>query len=215
VSPPPTNPKLYHITHVQNLPSILAAGCLSSDAQRIARGLVTTNVGMTKIKERRLVLEVECHPGTKVGEYVPFYFCPRSIMLYLLYRGNHPELAYTDGQRLIVHLEADLYTVVRWAEAHNRRWAFSTSNAGAYYTRFFHRLDQLNEINWTAVAAWDFRTMIIREGKQAEFLLFDNCPCQLIERIGVINVQIAQQVTAILEQSGHKTGVSVQPTWYY
>jgi len=92
VSPPPTNPKLYHITHVQNLPSILVASCLSSDARRIAQGLVTTNVGMTKIKERRLALEVECHPGTKVGEYVPFYFCPRSIMLYLLYRGNHPEL---------------------------------------------------------------------------------------------------------------------------
>ena len=57
--------------------------------------------------------------------------------------------------------------------------------------------------------------MTIKEGKQAEFLLFDDCPCQLIERIGVINTQMAQQVTAILEQSGHKTGVSVQPTWYY
>lgn len=215
MSPPPTNPKLYHITHVQNLPSILAAGCLSSDARRIARGLVTTNVGMTKIKERRLTLEVDCHPGTKVGEYVPFYFCPRSIMLYLLYRGNHPELAYTDGQRLIVHFEADLYTVVQWAEANGQRWAFSTSNAGAYYTSFFSRLDQLDEINWIAVAARDFRNMIIKEGKQAEFLLFDDCPCQLIERIGVINAPMAQQVTAILEQSDYKTAVSVQPTWYY
>ena len=215
MSPPPTNPKIYHITHVQNLPSILAAGCISSDARRIGQGLANTNVGMTKIKERRLALEIDCHPGTTVGEYVPFYFCPRSIMLYLLYRGNHPELSYTDGQRLIVHLEADLHTMVRWAEANDRRWAFSTSNAGAYYTGFFNRLDQLDEINWVAVAARDFRNMTIKEGKQAEFLLFDDCPWQLIERIGVINTQMAQQVTAILEQSGYKTGVSVQPTWYY
>jgi hypothetical protein len=170
---------------------------------------------MTKIKERRLALEVDCHPGTKVGEYVPFYFCPRSIMLYLLYRGNHPELSYTGGQQPIVHLEADLHTVVQWAEASGRHWAFSTSNAGAYYTGFFKRLDQLDEINWVAVAARDFRNMTIREGKQAEFLLFDDYPWQLIERIGVINTQVAQQVTAILEQSGYQTSVSVQPTWYY
>lgn len=215
MSPPPANPKIYHITHVQNLPSILAAGCISSDAQRIVQGLANTNVGMTEIKKRRLALEVDCHPGTKVGEYVPFYFCPRSIMLYLLYRGNHPELSYTGGQRPIVHLEADLRTVVQWAETNNHRWAFSTSNAGAYYTGFFKRLDQLDEINWAAVAAQDFRNAIIKEGKQAEFLLFGDCPWQLIERIGVIDTRTAEQATAILGQSGHRTSVSVQPRWYY
>ena len=89
---PPTDPKIYHTTHVDNLPSIVAADGIGSDAQRIRRGLVNTNIGMTEIKGRRLALEVGCHPGTKVGEYVPFYFCPRSIMLFLIYRGNHPEL---------------------------------------------------------------------------------------------------------------------------
>jgi hypothetical protein len=215
VSPPLPNPKIYHITHVQNLPSILIAGCISSDARRIEHNLAHTNVGMTRIKERRLALAVDCHPGTQVGEYVPFYFCPRSIMLYLLYRGNHPDLSYTGGQQPIVHLEADLHTVVQWAEANNRRWAFSTSNAGAYYTCFFHRLEQLDEINWVAVAARDFRNMTIREGKQAEFLVFNDCPWQLIERIGVINAPMAEQVTVMLGQSGYHTGVSVQPTWYY
>ena len=73
---------------------------------------------MSVIKARRLFeLEVDCHPGTKVGEYVPFYFCPRSIMLYLFYRGNHPDLDYTGGQRPLVHLEADVHEVVEWAKA--------------------------------------------------------------------------------------------------
>jgi hypothetical protein len=36
-------------------------------------------VGMSEIKRRRLeALDVDCHPGSKVGEYVPFYFCPRN-----------------------------------------------------------------------------------------------------------------------------------------
>jgi ssDNA thymidine ADP-ribosyltransferase, DarT len=45
--------------------------------------------GMSEIKRWRLEeLEVACHPGTKVGAYIPFYFRLRSVMLYLLYQGN-------------------------------------------------------------------------------------------------------------------------------
>jgi hypothetical protein len=215
VSIPPTNPKIYHITHVDNLSSIVAAGCIGSDAQRISQGLVNTNIGMTEIKRRRMALEVGCHPGTKVGEYVPFYFCPRSIMLFLIYRGNHPELSYRGGQSPIVHLEADFNTVVQWAEANDRRWAFSKSNAGAYYTEFFDRLDQLNKIDWAAVAALDFRDSIIKEGKQAEFLLFDDFPWYLIKWIGVIDQQMVEQVTPIVRQAVYQPAVSIQRGWYY
>ena len=35
-----------------------------------------------------------------------------------------------------MHLECDLKTVVDWADANHRRWAFSLSNAGAYYVEF-------------------------------------------------------------------------------
>src|SRR5579863_2076137 len=101
---PPETPKIYHITHMENLPRIVD-NVLWSDAERIRRGLNCTIVGMSEIKRHRLEeLEVDCHPGTKVGEYVPFYFCPRSIMLFLLYRGNHPDLTYhgADSGRLCI-----------------------------------------------------------------------------------------------------------------
>jgi hypothetical protein len=92
----PDRPKIYHITHVDNLPSIATRMGLVSDAQRIASGLSCSLVGMSTIKQRRLnEIEVTCHPGTTVGQYVPFYFCPRSIMLYLLRMGNHPEVTYS------------------------------------------------------------------------------------------------------------------------
>jgi hypothetical protein len=113
LSPPPSRPRIYHITHVDNLSSIAACGVLWSDAECMHRGASHTRVGMSGIKARRLYeLEIDCHTGTKVGAYVPFYFCPRSVMLYLFHRGNHPDLDYTGGQRPIVHLEADLYEVV-------------------------------------------------------------------------------------------------------
>lgn len=103
---PPAHPKIYHITPVENLASIVAHGEIVADAVMVARGGPPTTIGMSSIKQRRLTLPVTCHSGDKVADYVPFYFCPRSVMLYLIYRGNHPELAYKGGQTPIVHLVA-------------------------------------------------------------------------------------------------------------
>jgi hypothetical protein len=114
--PPPAQPKLYHILHVDRLSSVVADGCLWCDAVMIARDGSGTTIGMGSIKARRLALPVHPHPGSSVGDYVPFYFCPRSIMLYVIYRANHPELEYRGGQDPIVHLEADLGEVVEMGE---------------------------------------------------------------------------------------------------
>lgn len=71
--PVPANPKIYHIVHVDNLASIIADGGLWSDAVMVQRQGGTV-IGMGSIKQRRLQLPITCHPGTHVGEYVPFYF---------------------------------------------------------------------------------------------------------------------------------------------
>lgn len=212
---PPARPKIYHITHVNNLKSIIADGGLCSDAVRIVETKNHTNIGMTTIKGRRLGLPIRCHPGTMVGDYVPFYFCPRSVMLYILRRGNHPEITYTAGQRPIVHLKADLTTVVAWAEANGRRWAFCTSNAGAYYAEFLSTLERLDRIGWRAVRATDFRDPLIKEGKQAEFLLHERFPWSLVDLVGVVDRTIKAQVTELLAKAAHLPPVTVKPNWYY
>ena len=211
----PDSPKIYHITHLDNLPQIVD-GVLWSDAERIRRQLNCKIVGMSEIKRRRLEeLEVHCHPGTKVGEYVPFYFCPRSIMLFLLHRGNHVDLSYTEGQRPIVHLEADVRRVVEWADGVGQRWAFSHGNAGARYTEFSRDLAQLDELDWNAIAATDFRDPIVKEHKQAEFLVAESFPWNLVDRIGVIDNQIAAKVTGFLSNATHQPPFVAARTWYY
>ena len=80
--PPPENPKIYHIVHVDRLLSIVAEGGLLSDAEMANRPGGGTVIGMSDIKRRRLTeLTLASHPGLYVGECVPFYFCPRSVML--------------------------------------------------------------------------------------------------------------------------------------
>jgi hypothetical protein len=115
--PPPANPKIYHILHVDRLPSVIADGFLYSDAIISRRDPGGTVIGMGEIKRRRLEdLTLTSHPGLHVGECVPFYFCPRSIMLFLIYKRNHPNLTYAGGQGPVVHLEFDLQTVANWAD---------------------------------------------------------------------------------------------------
>ncbi|WP_205620247.1 DarT ssDNA thymidine ADP-ribosyltransferase family protein [Salinivibrio socompensis] len=64
---------------------------------------------MNTIKQRRLTeLTLDSHPDLYVGQCVPFYFCPRSIMLYVIHRADSDELTYKGGQGPIIHLQADL-----------------------------------------------------------------------------------------------------------
>jgi hypothetical protein len=211
----PERPRIYHITHVENLPSILASGGLRSDATMVTRGGPAASIGMGEIKQRRLRLPVRCHPGDFVGDYVPFYFCPRSVMLYVIHCRNHPELSYQGGQDPILHLEGDLRETVAWAERESRRWAFSLSNAGTFYAEFRNRLGQLGEVDWEAVMARDFRERQIKEGKQAEFLVRDLFPWHLVQRIGAKSASIQLQAARAISGAAHRPVVEVRPDWYY
>ncbi len=209
----PPQPKIYHIAHVDRLPAIVGDGFLWCDAEVVRRAPAGTTIGMSSIKQRRLTLPLGSHPGLHVGDCVPFYFCPRSVMLYLICQGNHPELDYRGGQGPILHFEADLHATVEWANAQPARWAFTLSNAGSYFFEDRNGLARLGEVNWTAVQARDWRAH--KEGKQAEFLLEHRFPWHLIERIGVQSANVYRQVVNALPPSGHRPTVEVRPEWYY
>lgn len=209
--PIPAEPKIYHIVHVDRLPSIIADDRLWCDAEVVCRSPPGTTIGMNGIKQRRLTeLTLASHPDLHVGDCVPFYFCPRSIMLYLIHQGNHPELSYRGGQGPIVHLEADLRQTVAWAEEHGLRWAFTLSNAGASYFEDRSDLAHLGEIDWNAVQAVDWRQC--KEGKQAEFLIGQQFPWRLISRIGVLSQQIYRQVREAVTRASHKPRIEIDPS---
>ncbi len=213
---PPAQPKIYHITHVDNLQGIVTDGELLSDREILERGGTAQVIGMSGIKRRRIQeITVSCHPDTKVGDYVPFYFCPRSLMLYVIHRANHPELEYRGGQTPIVHLEADLWRVIDWADANGRRWAFSLSNAGAYYAEFRARPDELDQLRWEAIEARDFRAQDVREGKQAEFLVHERFPFDLVERIGVFSPGVRVQAVQAIADAHHRPSVELTREWYF
>ena len=209
----PTHPKIYHIVHIDRLPSIIADGYLWCDSEMAQRSKVGTNIGMNRIKKRRLGLRLTSYPNLNVGDCAPFYFCPRSVMLYVIYKANNSELEYRGGQEPIIHLEADLRQTVAWANDNDRHWAFTTSNAGSSYFEDYSDLDRLNELDWNAVNAKYWRDH--KEGKQAEFLVEKSFPWSLVTRIGVWSRPIGNRVLKAMNKSAHRPLVEIKADWYY
>ena len=211
--PVPRNPKIYHIVHVDRLPSIVKDGFLWCDAEISRSGRPGTTIGMGGIKERCLALNLSSHPDLHVGDCVPFYFCPRSVMLFLIHKSNHPELSYRGGQPPIVHLEADLRQTVAWAEEHGQRWALTCSNASAFYFEDYCDLTELEKVDWEAIQARTWRQH--QEGKQAEFLIERQFPWEMISCIGVQSQETLTRVMAAIKDAKHGPDVKIRHQWYY
>lgn len=210
----PQNPKIYHIVHVDRLASIVASKGLLCDAVMANHADVGTNIGLENIKNRRLTeYTLQSHPDLHVGQCVPFYFCPRSVMLYMYHMNNHPDLTYKGGQGPIVHLEADLHEVVNWANQNKKKWAFTLSNAGSSYFEDRAELEKLNELDWQVIAAniWSGK----QDKKQAEFLIEHSFPWELVSRVGVKSHDVYSQVNKILRDAEHKPHSEINPNWYY
>ena len=208
-----TNIKIYHIVHINNLPSIIADGYLYADAEMRKRQCNSVRIGMKKIKDRRMTLPLTSRPGLHVGECVPFYFCPRSPMLYIFDRRNSLDIEYQGGQEPIVHLVADLIKAVDWIEANKLRWAFTNSNAGSYYFEDFADVKELNKIDWQAVQASQWSEC--QDKKQAEFLVERCFPFALIDEIGVYSYSQLHAVNEIFSNYTTNMLTKIQKSWYY
>lgn len=211
-----TNYRIFHITQIDNLHNIIRSNGIWSDRKVTELSLNKAVIGLDNIKQRRLnEIEVSCHPGTNVGDYVPFYFCPRSVMLFVMHKRN-AELTYQGGQSRIIHLVSSVNSAIKLSGG--KKWAFTDGNAGAYSIRGRFRSD-LTEIDsfvdWDSIGKNDWRDPVVKERKQAEFLVHDFMPWSAIEGIGVLNPSIASEVAQILSNATHRPTVKVKPDWYY
>ena len=75
---PPLPTPIYHITHIENLGSILRAGGLRAVGRLREQGAGYQSIAYPHIQDRRGGVRVPCGVGGSLHDYVPFYFAPRS-----------------------------------------------------------------------------------------------------------------------------------------
>ncbi len=199
---------IYHIADLTNLPGILQSGGLLSDALLAKTKSTSTNIGHSHIKDRRMTqYRVPCVGNRFVGEFVPFYYCPRSPMLYTVNQGltGRP----VGCQSTIVHL----VTSIAHAVGLGRHWAIADNNAGSALADFSNDLGTLDDLDWSAIQAHYWRDC--KMAKAAEFLVADHFEWHAIQSIGCFDVAAARRVRELLHGQQHQPTVSVQQGWYY
>lgn len=204
--------EIYHITHIDNLPSILEVGGLLANSQLQPNQF--TDIAHGGIQDRRARIQVPCAARGTLHDYVPFYFAPRSPMLYTISRGNVE--GYRDGQTSILHLVIDITPLVELDFA----FTFTDGHAVMAYSDFYEDLnllehvidwDLMNDPYWANTPEDNNR----RCRRQAEFLVHKFCPWDFVTKIGVINSNMLNQVCDLLQQYNDSTPVNVYRYWYY
>ncbi|VXD10421.1 type II toxin-antitoxin system toxin DNA ADP-ribosyl transferase DarT [Planktothrix paucivesiculata] len=204
---------IYHITDFNNLPSILESRGLMSKNQQFKNSIKYINISHDSIQDRRNRQNVPCGSYGTLHDYVPFYFAPRSPMLYTINRGNVQ--SYKDGQNSIIHLVVEVDEIIE----SEIPFVFTDGHAIMEYSDFYTDLNDLRMIDWDVMELtyWhdtdDDPNRKCR--RQAEFLIYQFCPWGLIKEIGVINFSMQSQVQKILQNFEQKTPVWVYPQWYY
>jgi hypothetical protein len=206
-------PAIYHITHIRNLPLILQHGCLWCDNEKAAKQLNPVGIAHEHIKRRRAARIVPVSRGGTLADYVPFYFAPRSPMLYTINRGNVE--GYREGQRPVLHLVSSTERV----EASGLPFAFTNGHAEMLPSSFYEDLADLDKIDWKIMKA-TFWNDTPEDGnrkwrRQAEFLVHNHFPVGLIAGIGVISQKMVESVKQILAETEHQIQVAARPNWYY
>lgn len=211
------DPWLLHFTHIDNLPAIIASGSLHSDAVTRAVGPVT-EVGDPYIKAERRNRAVPVPPGGVVGDYVPFYFAPRSPMMFRIASDCRDGVAgrYSGGDRPLVYLWTRVSTLVTAGV----RCLVTDGNAAAAATTF--RADPgeaatlvdwplMREKHWRDTEADPDR----RRRRAAELLAHGSVPLSAIEGCAVYSDKHVEAVRMTGSSTSFTQCVLVRPSWYY
>jgi hypothetical protein len=187
---------IYHITHFENLASIVDFGSLCCDRLNEANSLAKQEIGYLHIKERRKARKVPVEPNRVLADYVPFYFATRSPMLYTINRGNVP--GYEGGQSPIVYLVSGTDVVL----AQGGEFLFTDGHAEIAISEFFADLEDLEQLDWEVMSARMWNDTV-EDGdrmrrRQAEFLVYTTFPWEWVSEIGVIHQDMAEDVARVL-----------------
>ncbi len=136
----------------------------------------------------------------------------------MMYAINGGQVAsYDKGQGELVYVALKLQSV---AEA-GRNFVFTDRHAATGYAAFYTDLADLREIDWDLMTArWWNNTPEYpdrKERKQAEFLVHEFVPWDLVEFLAVMTPQMKQRVEALLAQHppSSRRPVLVKRDWYY
>lgn len=206
------NPWLFHITHISNLLGIIKQGGLLANNTLNSH---YTNIAHQSIQTRRHSSPVPCGAGGMLHDYVPFYFCRRSPMLYAIYKNKID--GYEGGQTEVIYLVTRFSTI----QKSGLSWVFTDGHAAMAFSDFYDNPIHFNQVDWELMTAKYWHDTDDepdrKRRRQAEFLVHQHLPWSCLRGIAVYDGIHKRQVESILNTAPliNKPSVEVLPNWYY
>jgi hypothetical protein len=170
-------------------------------------------IGFPSLIDYRKDRIVPISPGGTLSAYIPFYFWYRSPMLYVIHKGNDPEVIQTP-QEEIIYLVTDMEKLNRLG----CQYIFTDRHAKLDYTKFYNNSDDLEKLNWEFIKTdqWGRQFGAERmEMKQAECLVYRYIPTEALLGIAVLNEKVYDIVIQRLKGNEIEIPVKIRPNFYF
>jgi hypothetical protein len=204
------------MTRIERIPSVVRHGLLPDNTCR-QRQITGVEIGYDHIKRRRAHRDVPCGVRGTLADYVPFYFAPRSPMLYAITHGLvSAEAACTDQIVYLVSSTQTLRKTGLTVVASNRHaeldYAEMSDNDGD--------LDHDDFVDWPLMTAKYWKNTPDdpdrKERRQAEYLVHPHVPWQAIEEVATKTEGARVRVELLLGTvAAQPTRVTVRAEWYF
>lgn len=221
--------RIYHVTHVDNLASILASGQLFADFAK-----PPVNVSSAGVREARRaktvderVLSEDIGPRV-VADYVPFYLSPNAHVWNSI-RAGHDDprltleaLGYAPSEFVLlvstVKHAFDAATQQAAAAVDTDPADAADGSLGGFAVADGDAVGLLTTFATTRAEAERMLKRLRADESDsilgAEVLVADTFPFEQISLIGVANDKVRATVRGMLAAAGHKPKVAVYPPWF-
>jgi hypothetical protein len=202
----------YRITHRDNLAHILKHGLVNKNHINADPNFVA--IGNPEIIDVRSTTLVNLEGYGYIGEYVPFYFTPRSIMLFNIVTGYYAPKVLRRAKEEILVLRCLIEVLVQ-----KNRWFFTNGQANDEETSHYNQLHYLDKLDWECIQNSNFSKSdgdYDRQRRyQAEFLVYDALDVSSIEAICVYSEKMKLWAQKQVNDAGKMINILVHKPYFF
>ena len=202
----------YRVTHIENLPLLIQNGIVSKHHPKADKSYI--NIGHIEIVGLREKMNVKLEGYGHIGEYVPFYFTPRSIMLLNIITGVNNQFVPKRAKDELLIICCNILKLTTLPN-----WFFTDGQGNNNLTKHYNDMTQLGSIDWESIVKSDFSKKdndIDRFRRyQAEFLVHNEVPISYIDSLYVFNKKAFNYVTDVLNENSINLPVNIQTRYFF
>ena len=197
---------------MQNLPHLLKKGLCTKHHPGADPKFIP--IGNPSIIDRRDDTAVRIQGYGNIGDYIPFYFTPRSIMHYNIVTGHYAPVVPKVEKEDILVTRAEIIKLTGLD-----RFFFTDGQANTAITTHFNDIASLGHIDWPIIHYSDFKKSESDQDKQrryhAEFLVHGHIPVSYIESLFVYNDKAATFVEKELNKAKVNLPVHINTDYFF